>query len=110
MPPIAAVFIVLSIFVASVYGSGVSIGWYLMGIVTSTLLAYAIPPIPGACLTCYGILFAQLGLPAEGMRLAVAFDVLMRSVSAGYIILQIMLELLTDAKKLNMIDIECLRR
>ena len=105
MPPIASVFSVLIIFIASVYGVGVNIGWYMIGAITSTLLAYAIPPVPGACLTCYGILFAQMGLPVEGLGLAAAFDVLMRSISAGFIILQIMLSLLSDAKKLDMIRI-----
>ena len=104
MPPIATVFSVLIIFIASMYGVSVNIGWYLIGAITSTLLAYAIPPVPGACLTCYGILFEQMGLPAEGLGLAAAFDVLMRSISAGFIILQIMLSLVSDAKKLDMID------
>jgi hypothetical protein len=46
-----------------------------------------------------------MGLPVEGLGLAAAFDVLMRSISAGFIILQIMLSLLSDAKKLDMIRI-----
>lgn len=104
MPPIATVFSVLIIFIASMYGVSVNLGWYLIGAITSTMLAYAIPPVPGACLTCYGILFAQMGLPVEGLGLAAAFDVLMRSISAGFIILQIMLSLVSDAKKLDMID------
>lgn len=62
MSPIAAVFSVLIIFIAAMYGVSVNIGWYLIGAITSTLLAYAIPPVPGACLTCYGILIITPGL------------------------------------------------
>ena len=75
----------------------------------SSILAIAVPPVPGAMLTCYGILPAQLGIPSEALLLATALDIVMDFVFAGFITLHLLLEMILQADIMDMPDRETIR-
>ena len=72
------------------------------------MLSIAIPPTPGAMLTCYGILMAQLNIPVEGLLLAATLDVVLDFFMTGIDILTLELELVCQADRLHMLDRETL--
>ena len=103
-PGTAIYFILICIYMAEVYMIECSPVWFLLAIFTVGVLAIASPPIPGGTLTCYTIIFAQLGLPAEGLAIALALDVLFDFVATSMNMFCLQLELLIQAKKMGMLN------
>ena len=85
-------------------------GWILKAILMTSVIAIAMPPIPGAFLTCFGILPTQLSIPSEGVVvmgiLSTFIDMFCTALTNSYI----MLELMEQAKHLGILDEETLRR
>lgn len=69
-----------------------------------TLLVIAMPPIPGAGMLVYTILFAQLGIPEEAMVLVVATDVIMDFCNTGVNVLLLNMQMASEAASLNCMD------
>jgi hypothetical protein len=44
--------------------------WFIIAVITSSLLAIALPPLPGVGLMLYSTMFAQMGIPVEAIVLA----------------------------------------
>ena len=109
MPSISVYFASISLYLADLYHVEVSLSWFIMVVLISSVLAIAVPPVPGAMLTCYGILLAQLGIPSEVLLLATAMDIIMDFVFAGFIIAHLMIEMILQAASLDMLDKETLR-
>lgn len=110
MPSGVTTFALLSGYLAEVYDVEVNLSWFIMAGILAAVLSIAIPPTPGAMLTCYGILMAQLGIPAEGLLLAATLDVVLDFFMTGIDILTLELELVCQADSLHMLDREVLRR
>ena len=60
-------------------------------------------------MTCYSILLTQLGIPAEGLLLATALNIIMDFIFAGFIIANLLVEMIIQADVLDMLDRETLR-
>ena len=108
MPGGVITFAVLSGYLAEIYHIDVNFSWLLMACVLCAILSIAVPPIPGAMLTCYGILMKELGIPSEGLLLAAAFDIVQDFTSSGFDVLLIQLELLYQAAQLGKLDTDLL--
>ena len=109
MPSVAIYFASISMFFAGLYHVEVTPAWLIMTVLVSSILAIAVPPVPGAMLTCYGILLAQLGIPSEALLLATALDIVMDFVFAGFITLHLLLEMILQADIMDMLDRETIR-
>ena len=55
---------------AQEYGVEVNPVWFIIAVITSSLLAIALPPLPGVGLMLYSTMFAQMGIPVEAIVLA----------------------------------------
>ena len=110
MPGPAIEFTVVSVFLAEMYGVEVNVSWYIMAGLLAAVLSIAVPPTPGAGLTCYGILLTQLSIPAEGMLMAVALNIVFDFLCTGVNVLLLHWELLCQADILHMLDHETLRK
>jgi proton glutamate symport protein len=64
------------VFLGKLYGIPVSEGALLMLIVTSTLLSFSVPGIPSGSLFLLAPVLVDIGLPAEGVGILIAVDVL----------------------------------
>ena len=100
---------VIPVFLAQLYGLEVNLSWYVMLFIIAAVLSFAVPPTPGAALTCYGIVLGQLGIPLEGMLMAVTLDIVFDFMSTGFDILLLQWELLIQADILQMLDHEKLK-
>ena len=64
------------VFLGKLYGIPVSEGALLGLVVTSTLLSFSVPGIPSASLFLLSPVLVDLGLPAAGVGILIAVDVL----------------------------------
>ena len=74
MPSVAVAFVATCLCMAENFGTAITPAWLLTMIVVTGLLSLAMPPIPGGALTCYMVMFTQLGIPGEALALAVAIN------------------------------------
>lgn len=64
------------VFLGKLYGIPITEAQLLMLVVTSTLLSFSVPGIPSASLFLLAPVLVDLGLPAEGVGLLIAVDVI----------------------------------
>ncbi|MBE7007569.1 MAG: cation:dicarboxylase symporter family transporter [Ruminococcaceae bacterium] len=104
MPMVSLGLVVMSVHFAREYGVAVNLSWFIMAVVTASLLAIAIPPLPGAGLMIFSTLFAQLGIPAEALLLAALMNVMLDYIITGGNNAALLLELTREAEHLHMLD------
>ena len=95
---------VCSLYCASIYRVELSLVSIAVAVLTSGMLAIASPPVPGALLACYSILFTQLGLPSEGLVMAMTLNVFFDFFATGMNVTMVPLALTVQAQKLGMVD------
>jgi proton glutamate symport protein len=67
-------FVLGALFLGKLYGvpiDGAQIGWLVL---MSVLLSYSVPPVPSGSLFLMAPVFAELGLPAQGIAILIAID------------------------------------
>lgn len=104
VPATSAYFLITCFYMAKCYDVSVSAAWILMAVLVTVILAIASPPIPGGTLACYTVMFAQLGIPTEGLVVAMAVDVLFDFIATAVNMILIETELLQQGRNLNMLD------
>ena len=109
-PATAMYFIIICIYTAEVYQVECSAVWFILAVFSATVLAIAAPPIPGGTLTCYTIMFTQLGLPTDALVVALALDVLCDFVATGMNLFCLQIELGIQSKRMGLLDETILRR
>ncbi|MEE3468033.1 MAG: cation:dicarboxylase symporter family transporter [Eubacterium sp.] len=90
--------------IASTYDVSVSITWIIVAVISSTLLTSAVAPVVGATMTIYAILIAQLGLPQEGILIAVALDVVVDYLCTGFNAILLIFQMSSVAKRIGKIE------
>lgn len=103
-------FMVLSFCMAEVCDVAVTPVWLVMAVVTSVILTVATPPIAGGGVALCTILFTQLGIPSEGLAIAVAIDVIADFLVTATNVFCRQSELILLAGKLDRMDTDCLRQ
>ena len=106
MPGVAIQFFIVSLCIGQSFGTEITIIWIITSIITSTILTIATPPIPGGGLSCYTILFTQLGIPSAGIALVISIELLMDAFLTACNLAFLQTELVLSAKKLNLLDEE----
>lgn len=110
MPVGALMFFIASLCLGENCGVEITPIWIVTSIFVSGILAAATPPIPGGAMSCYTILFTQLGIPVEGIALAISIDLLMDYFITAANITCLQMELVVDAKKLGILTEGKLRK
>jgi Na+/H+-dicarboxylate symporter len=65
---------VATVFIANVYGIDLSLGDYLVVILTATLASVGTAGVPGVGLVMLAMVLNQVGLPVEGIALIIGVD------------------------------------
>lgn len=103
--PISAVYNLLIVFFfAEKYGVSCSVGWMIVAVIISSIIAIATPPIPGGGAVAYSIIFAQMGIPSEAMTIALAIDIITDFLITAFEMLVLPLSLINTGYSLGMID------
>ncbi|MDO4978314.1 MAG: cation:dicarboxylase symporter family transporter [Eubacteriales bacterium] len=93
------------------YAFGIELTWMMLLIesILAILLSIALPPIPGAGVLCFSIMMNQLGIPLEGLAIALPLEVLIDHIATGLNLSMLQLELIRVGDKLGMLDKKILR-
>ena len=81
-----------------------------MAVIGLTLISIAVPPIPGGGLASYSVLFALLGIPAEGLAVAIPIEMIMEYPATAVDLATAQIILVRTADKLKKLDVSMLRR
>lgn len=102
MPGVAINMLIISLYMAEQYQVPISFLWLLIAVFLSTILAIASPPISGASLLTYAVIFSQLGIPTQALGIAMMADILMgfMAVALDQAFLQLEMTLLADDAQL----------
>ena len=100
---------VISLFFGETFDLEVSIIWFMVTVFSAALLAIAVPPIPGAGMMLFTILFSQLGIPDDALVMAIAMDIVIDFVDTGSNLFMMLLELTNGARSMKRLDHEILK-
>lgn len=109
-PDCVVCFLTMALCMAEYYGIDITLIWLVTAVLTSGLLAMAVPPVPGGALTVFTVMFAQLGIPGEAIALAVAVNSILDFVMTASAMTCLQAEVTLTTGQLNMLDEEKLRR
>jgi Na+/H+-dicarboxylate symporter len=76
-PSASIIFCVSALCIASEYNVQITPSWLILCVFISSILAISTPPVPGGGKMAYSALFLQLGIPAEGLVLAMAAEAML---------------------------------
>ncbi len=110
MPGAAVTLLAAALGMAEVYGVTISPSWLLTALFITAVLAIAAPPVPGSALTCYTLLFVQLGVPAEAVAITTALNVVLEFTSTAVNLFGLQMALTLVGNSLDMLDADALRR
>lgn len=110
MPGVAMFFISISFGLAENYNISISSNWLIMVVLTSVLLAIALPPIPGGMTMSFTFLFSQLGIPSEALGIAMALNIVFEYAVTSVNLYCLQMELTELAGSLDMLDLDTLRK
>jgi len=103
-------FLIINFYMAESCGIEISIAWILIAILISVILNIAAPPIPGGTLSCYTVMFTQLGIPLETLAVVLALDVVLDFLATSFNMVELELQLTDIAGRMNKLDLNILRR
>lgn len=104
------VMIVITMFSVKHFGVGISAETIIMCVFTALILSVAAPPVPAGTLTCYTLLFTQMGIPLEALTIAVAADILLDFSATAGDTCSLIFHLTNASRKLGMCDEYILKR
>ena len=110
MPGAVVLFLSMCLAMAELYAVPVSVSWLITAAIVTSLLAIAAPPIPGGALSCYTVMFLQLGIPAEAVVVAIALNTVLEFVATMTNLSSLQMELVLLADGLDMLDKDILRK
>lgn len=99
-----------TIYVSRQFGIYGGILWMAAAVILSVLLFVATPPVPGANLLAFTVIFATLKIPAAALTDAMVFDIVFGIFSSAANQMMLQMELVLQAYKLRVIDINLLRK
>ena len=82
--------------------------WMVTACIICIVLAIAAPPVPGATLTCFTILFLQLNIPAAAIAIVVTLNVILEFVATAVNLFCLQTELIELSGSLNLLNSEIL--
>lgn len=109
MPASAIGTIVFTLFAAQVSGVQGHVMWYVSAVVMAVVVFVATPPVPGANLLAYVVLFSTLGVPAETLIDAMTFDIIFGIFAGAANQTMLQLEMIRQASKFGLLDTMRLR-
>ena len=95
---------------AELYGVPITPSFLVIAMITNLLISIASPPVPGGCMMCYAVAFAQLGIPIEAIGVVLLADMILDFPVTACNVSSWQLTLVNVADSLDMLDVETLRK
>ena len=103
-PTAGLLFLTTALYMTECYHVPVSLTWILTAFFMSVLLALATPPIMGGALASFSVLFAQLGIPMEGIAVIAAANALLDFIHTPTNLISGQASLILTAKSSKLLD------
>ncbi len=97
------------LYAAKAYDVPITLSWIIIGIVLTTALVVATPPVAGIGLLNYAAIFTQLGIPHQALTMAMVADIILGFAVSAVNLTLLQMELVREAKKLGLLDVKMLR-
>ena len=110
MPGFVALLFGMAIGFAESNGIEITLSWMIINCVTSLLVSFAVPPVPGGAMMGFTVVFAQLGIPMDVMGVALAINAITDFPCTAGNVSFWQLTMIDVADSLNMLDKETLRK
>ncbi len=102
--------LMFTVYAALQFKVEITAGWLIGAMVMTVILFVATPPVPGANLLAYIMIFAQLGIPSSALIVAMIFDIFFGIFASAGNQTLLQLELILQADKIGLLDREKLRK
>ena len=109
MPVSAVGTIVFTLFAARMVDVEVNMAWYLAAIAMVVVVFVATPPVPGANLLAYVMLFSTLGVPENALVDAMIFDIIFGIFAAAANQFMLQVEMVKRSSRLGLLRESVLR-
>lgn len=103
-PAMQTVLFLVGICCAQMYNIDISISDLIKLFITSFLLGIATPPVPGAAISTFSIIFISLGIPTQAISIILLFDPIIDRIGTAINIGTLNLVLIQGAKKCNQLN------
>ncbi len=103
-PSASLLYLTTALYMAEVYQVPTSAAWIVTAVFMSILLSIATPPVPGGSLASFSVLFAQLGIPVEGIAVVITLDAIMEFILTPANIIQGQAMLIVAAKNFKLLN------
>ncbi len=101
MPACVILFTASALYCASLYGTDVSLSFFVLLVFLCVIMTMAMPPVGGSEIMCLTGLFMGLGIDTAGVPLIVALTVVVNAFLVVFNIVSLELTLVLNAKKLG---------
>ena len=109
--PISSVgVLVFTLYAALSYNTVPSVAALVEAVLLAVVLFVATPPVPGANLLAYTVLFSWLGIPGAALIDAMIFDIIFGVAASAANMTMLQLETGTQARRFGLLSLETLRR
>ena len=98
----------IELVMAELHGIPITPSFLVVALVTNLFISIASPPVPGGCMMCYTIAFAQLGIPLEALGVVLVADLLLDFPATACNVSNWQLAMIEVADSLDMLDREAL--
>lgn len=109
MPVSSVGVLAFTLFACVVCGIQPDLGTLIGAVVFSVVLFVATPPVPGANLLAYIVLFSWLGLPETALVDAMIFDIVFGLLASAGNLTMLQIETVLQAKRIGLLDLTRLR-
>lgn len=103
-PTAGLFFLTTALYMTECYDVPVSLTWMLTAFFMSIMLAFATPPIMGGALASFSVLFAQLGIPMEGIAVVAAVNAILDFIHTPTNLISGQTTLILAAKSAGLLD------
>ena len=108
-PGFNVIFFAISLCSAENFGTPITPIWLITCFLIVFILSIAAPPVPGGSLTCFTVLFLQLGIPEEALGVAIALNIFLDFIATSSNLFCLQAELCLLADSLSVLSIDTLR-
>ena len=109
MPVNSVGVLAFTLFACVVYGLQPDFGTLIGAVVFSVVLFVATPPVPGANLLAYIVLFSWLGIPETALIDAMIFEIVFGLLASAGNLTLLQIETVLQAKRIGLLDLSRLR-
>ena len=110
MPSSTMATMIFTMYAAKSYGIVISAIWCITAVYLIVALLVATPPVTGIGLLAYSTVFSQLGIPSDGLIIALLADILFGFVTAAANQVMLQMELVLQADRMGELNHDLLER